>query len=156
MQIELVVLYSDLEDYKKGLSIKAVPRGHYAESSVHRVREGDHLITVHVGIEEVISHAVHKGKGMDRGEYDYYMIKKNTPVQPPKTEYIEVQTEGGKITANVAADPSYPGIYLAIDGHELLLMEYDQAAESVILRAWSHKDPDGEPVYRQPVLKGSL
>lgn len=64
-----------------------------------------------------------------------------------------VETPIGKIEAQPASDPNYPGIYVSVNGTQLVLIEYDSLNEQDAVRVWNHNDPDSDPEYTQTIPK---
>lgn len=64
-------------------------------------------------------------------------------------EILNVETDGGIISAQPSSDPEYPGIYLSVDGKEVALLEYSSLSEMKSLKVWDAKKPDDDFVYNQ-------
>lgn len=64
-------------------------------------------------------------------------------------EILNVETDGGIISAQPSSDPEFPGIYLSVDGKEVALLEYSSLSEMNSLKVWDAKNPDDDFVYNQ-------
>ena len=65
----------------------------------------------------------------------------------------KVDTPIGVIETKGSTDPSNPGIWISVNGEDLVLVEYDAAEEKHAVRVWNHKQPDGDSVYKQVISK---
>lgn len=153
MQIKVSVKYSDLDDYNKGLSIKATPFEGAPVRQVLRMKPGDHIVTATVDSEEIILQSKQAlSGGISNGDYIYYMIqKKKTLVPSINTADMVIDTPSGIISAAPATDKANPGIYISVEGVELVLVEYDSLIGKAVIRVWDHHNPNQDPCYRQVV-----
>ncbi|KJD43999.1 hypothetical protein [Paenibacillus terrae] len=76
----------------------------------------------------------------------------NSQLNLNTTSWI-VETPIGKIEAQPASDHNYPGIYVSVNGTQLVLIEYDSIHEQHAVRVWNHNDPDIDPEYTQTIPK---
>lgn len=64
-------------------------------------------------------------------------------------EILNVETDGGIISAQPSSDPDFPGIYLSIDGKEVALLEYSSLSAMKSLKVWDVKKDDDDFAYSQ-------
>lgn len=66
-------------------------------------------------------------------------------------ERIDVNTPIGTISATLSGDPEYPGVWVEVNGHELVLVEYDESVKRHVVRVWDHQTPNDDIVYKQTI-----
>lgn len=59
----------------------------------------------------------------------------------------KIKTPIGEIEAKIFVDPDYPGIWIRVNGEDLVLVEYDQVKKKHVIRVWDDKNPDDECEY---------
>lgn len=62
-----------------------------------------------------------------------------------------IDTPKGSIKVEGFPDGDYPGVYISVNGVQLVLVEFDKDEDKHAIRVWSHKDPDNDWVYKQEV-----
>ena len=66
---------------------------------------------------------------------------------------IHVATPVGKISIAKNPDEDYPGVWIKINGQELMLVDYDKDEEAHFVRVWTKKrDEEGD----DPIAKINL
>lgn len=146
MTISLFIIASDLPKFHAGEKVKAIPDSRSSSPLDDRATRKNPLINVLVSYDEIVSTEIHKERGMVKDDFLYYMIKQNS------IKTISIDTPLGNIKAsNGQCDTDYPGIWVTVNGQELVHVEYDNDQDKHVIRAWSHTNPDEEPIYRQVI-----
>jgi hypothetical protein len=60
-----------------------------------------------------------------------------------------IETPLGIIEAKESPDPTYPGIWISVNGTDVVLVEFDEDEQRHAVRVWDHQDPDNDHIYRQ-------
>lgn len=68
------------------------------------------------------------------------------------TQKISVDTPIGKIEAAVVNDPNYPGVWISINGVQLVLAEYELPTGKHRIRVWNNQNPDDVSEYSQVII----
>ena len=65
-------------------------------------------------------------------------------------ENVVIQTPVGEMTVVKNPDPDYPGVWVKVNGRDLVLVEYDKEADKHFARIWTKKrDEDGnDPIAK--------
>lgn len=63
---------------------------------------------------------------------------------------FSIKTPVGEISAIESPDPNYPGIWISVNGQELVLVDYDVMKNTHFARVWTKKrDEEGDdPIAR--------
>lgn len=64
---------------------------------------------------------------------------------------MNVKTKIGNISVIEATDPTYPGVYIEVNGVQLVLVEYDNGEGKHVVRVWNHKEADNDYEYKQVI-----
>ena len=68
-------------------------------------------------------------------------------------EQLSVKTPVGEITVVENPDPNYPGVWVRVNGQDLILVDYDKELNSHFARIWTKKrDDEGQ----DPIAKIDL
>jgi hypothetical protein len=58
-----------------------------------------------------------------------------------------------EVSVKESTNPDYPGVFVSIGEKELVLVEYDVEEDKHNILVWDDNNPDGDPVYKQVVVK---
>lgn len=63
---------------------------------------------------------------------------------------MKVNTPIGSLEAiEVISSDENPGIWIRVNGEDLVLVEYDITEGKHVIWVWNHKQPDLDPEYKQ-------
>lgn len=150
MQVELTIMFEDIEKYNRGDEVIATARGRAASLILENFKMNE-VMDISVDASEVIRKEEKVLSGMSPGRYPYYVIRKKIlKVDIPE---LVISTPVGEIAVNKASDPNYPGVFISTAGVDLVCVEYDKSVGKHVVRVWDYHDPDNDPVYKQVIPK---
>jgi hypothetical protein len=66
--------------------------------------------------------------------------------------YLGIKGEN-EVSVKESTDTNYPGVFVSIGEKDLVLVEYDVEEDKHNIHVWDENDPDGDPVYKQVIVK---